>query len=369
MPDRLNPMNRIFYIDNFRIWLTLSVIFHHAAVSYGGIGDFWFKDPSADSLSRLLFFFFNAFNQAYFMSAFFFLAGYFTPASLDKKGLYAFAKDRFLRLGLPLIFYSLFLSNINDYQSTKWTWDYRPDHLWFVQALLMFSIIYAGIRIVREKLPGLKIPFLPLKFSRAKAFVLAFLALSLMTFLVRIFYPVGTSFFFYQLGHFTHYTVSFFAGIAAFYGRWFDSVTEFEGKVAKYLAFAVLMPLFFCLVFLGNFYADGVLAIEPILGGANWAALTYSLWESASMLALILFFSVFFKFYMNRKTFVTALCAENVYGMYIFHATFLIGCNIALQPLEVPGIVKFIIASIVTTVLSLVVTAIIRKLPFAKQFI
>jgi fucose 4-O-acetylase-like acetyltransferase len=40
-------------------------------------------------------------NQAYFMSLFFFLSAYFTPASYDRKGRTAFLRDKGRRLWLP----------------------------------------------------------------------------------------------------------------------------------------------------------------------------------------------------------------------------------------------------------------------------
>ena len=94
---------RLFYLDNFRIYLTILVILHHAAIAYGGVGDWGAKDPAVDEISPIALTFFTAVNQSYFMSAFFFMAGYFTPRSLERRGARAFVKDRFIRLGIPIL--------------------------------------------------------------------------------------------------------------------------------------------------------------------------------------------------------------------------------------------------------------------------
>ena len=72
------------------------------AITYGASG-LWFyqeREPSG-APSSLLLTTFAATNQAYLMGFLFLLAGYFTPASLERKGYGRFLGDRFLRLGLP----------------------------------------------------------------------------------------------------------------------------------------------------------------------------------------------------------------------------------------------------------------------------
>jgi glucan biosynthesis protein C len=109
------PRARLFYLDNLRIYLTILVIFHHAALAYGGAGNWGVKDPAVDEISPIFLVFFNAVNQTYFMSAFFLLAGYFTPRSFERKGSKQFLIDRLIRLGIPIVIYTTILVNINEY--------------------------------------------------------------------------------------------------------------------------------------------------------------------------------------------------------------------------------------------------------------
>lgn len=98
---------RLYYLDNFRTYLTALVIYHHTAVPYGGLG-FWFYSsklyPPGSSITLSAF---NALNQSYFMGSFFFLSVYFSNKALKRKGAKSFLKTKFLKLGVPLVVYTL----------------------------------------------------------------------------------------------------------------------------------------------------------------------------------------------------------------------------------------------------------------------
>src|SRR5579872_803592 len=100
-------------IDALRAAVTLLVVFHHTALTYGAIGGWYYREiaPSNSPSSPLLILF-TAFNQAWFMGLFFLLAGYYTPPARRRHGTNAFVRERLLRLGVPLLFYSLILSPV-----------------------------------------------------------------------------------------------------------------------------------------------------------------------------------------------------------------------------------------------------------------
>ena len=155
-----NKIKRFFYLDNLRIYLTILVILHHATLAYGGNGDWGVRDVITDEISPILFTFFNALNQSYFMTAFFLLAGYFTPRSLERKGSKNFLVDRIIRLGIPLLVYTTLIINLNIFMITKWylevpfqfVWSYIPGHLWFLQLLFIFALIYVIFKLFKKEL-------------------------------------------------------------------------------------------------------------------------------------------------------------------------------------------------------------------------
>src|SRR6478735_3172618 len=152
---------RFTYIDNIRIWMTVLVILHHAAVTYGAPGGWYYSEKGDSLLVGLTLTVFVATNQAFFMGFFFFLSSFFIPASYEKKGSTKFILDRLKRLGIPLIFYTLILGpatiyiairygnhmqlTFSDYYFHKEEWiDFGV--LWFTAALLLFTFVYWTIQ-------------------------------------------------------------------------------------------------------------------------------------------------------------------------------------------------------------------------------
>ena len=86
---------RIYFIDNLRIVLTILVVLRHQSIFYA---------------ANVLLMLFLMINQAFFMGLFFFLSGCFTPMSFDRKGSLVFLKDRLLRFGVPILLYLFVIS-------------------------------------------------------------------------------------------------------------------------------------------------------------------------------------------------------------------------------------------------------------------
>merc|ERR1712232_962673 len=98
--------------------------------------------------------------MAYFMSVFFLISGYFLPQSLDRKGFALFIKDKFVRLGGPLLLMLLvFLPLLYLYSYyfkgyPRLRWDYESSGpLWFVLWLLVFTCLYA---LIAQVMPVVK---------------------------------------------------------------------------------------------------------------------------------------------------------------------------------------------------------------------
>jgi len=215
------PPARLFHLDNLRVYLTILVILQHTAIAYGGAGDWAIVDPAVDEISPIFLTFFTAVNQSYFMSVFFLLAGYFTPRSLDKKGTASFITDRLIRLGIPLLIFTTIILNINEYiyqvfylnETFSLIWTYAPAHLWFLQALLIFTVIYVIYRVIADRNPTQKLfQYYQDRFPPNTALVLSIIILTILTFLMRLRFPVGDWTLRLQLANFVHYLFSFYVG-------------------------------------------------------------------------------------------------------------------------------------------------------------
>ena len=161
------PKAKIFYIDNLRVLLTILVVMHHTFITYGAPGGWYFTDKTTNETALILMTLFVATNQAFFMGFFFFLSALFTEPSYEKKGAAKkFIADRLKRLGIPLLFYSFILSPIMNFLVYKFGYGKQanffqylggyddwidPGVLWFVAALLLFTLIYVVIKKLTTK--------------------------------------------------------------------------------------------------------------------------------------------------------------------------------------------------------------------------
>jgi hypothetical protein len=76
---------RLYHLDNFRIFLTALVIFHHTSIPYGGLGSWQYISSHHAQGSSPAIIAFNALNQSFFMGSFFYLSGVMSSQSLKRK--------------------------------------------------------------------------------------------------------------------------------------------------------------------------------------------------------------------------------------------------------------------------------------------
>ena len=107
------PKVRLAYLDNVRSLVIFLVIAMHSAVTYSGLGNWYYIEGSADKLSTfgMIFFGFIQSNiQAWTMGALFFISSYLASKALAKHGTMKFIKERLFRLGIPLLLYVFIIS-------------------------------------------------------------------------------------------------------------------------------------------------------------------------------------------------------------------------------------------------------------------
>jgi len=360
---------RMNYLDNLRIYLTILVIFHHATLAYGGSGGWEIRDVITDELSPILFMVFNVLNQSYFMTAFFLLAGYFTPRSLERKGAKTFVLDRIVRLGIPLLVYSTLIVNLNDYLITKFhlgvpfqfIWGYYPSHLWFLQLLFLFAVIYVIFKRIKNEATNME----GRAFPSDGVIWITVIVISILTFLMRLAYPIGETVLNIQPGHFVHYISAFYVGVVAYRGDWFGRLTNSKGKRWGYIALGTF-PLLFVLMILGGVLeSDANLA--KVLGGFTWQAMAYAVWETIMMVAVIIFLLYFFREKFNRTGTLARKMAASAYTVYIIHQTVLFSLNIVFLPVAIPSFVKFFGVSLIGVPICFLLSFAIRKLPYAQR--
>lgn len=366
---------RLFYLDNLRIYLTILVIFHHAALAYGGAGDWGVRDPAVDDISPIFLTFFNGLNQSYFMSAFFLLAGYFTPRSLERKGSKRFLIDRLIRLGIPIAIYTTIIVNINGYILDVYAngipyhrrIEYDPGHLWFLQALFIFAVIYAIFRALADRYATKKsIQLYRDTFPPNAILFLCIAILAILTFTVRLVFPGGVWFLRVQPGHFVHYIFSFYVGVLAYRGDWFRRLSNAQARRWGIISLVVI-PLSFVLMGVHLLLGGSLESIDVFAGGLHWQAFGYAVWETFLLIGIIVFLLYFFRERLNQAGPIARSMAVNVYTVYIIHQTILYALNILLLSTNIPTIVKFFVASLIAVPLCFLLSIFIRRIPYARR--
>src|SRR5512136_868330 len=305
---------RLLFVDNIRVFLTILVILHHTMIIYAASGNWGlYMEGRQDDITKALGGWFSATNQAYFMSLFLLISAYFVPGSYDRKGASHFLKDRLIRLGIPLIIYSWIISPLSFVVVIYVTQGqilplsrYLPGGgfegilgagpLWFVEVLLIFSLVYALWRRLFQPNPPVPSVESESRFPGSAAIALFALLLGVAAFLVRLWVPVGWNFSLLnlQFPFFVLYIALFIVGLIAYRRNWLLGLPDAKGKLWLGIAIALIL-LFVPLAVLSGSVEDD----RPFKGGLHWQALEYALWEAFVCVSMCIGLIYAFRRYLN----------------------------------------------------------------------
>jgi surface polysaccharide O-acyltransferase-like enzyme len=240
--------------------------------------------------------------------------------------------------------------------------------LWFAFALLVFSILYALVRLVADavqepaRVEARKLRK-PAALTHGK--VIAVIALiGLVTFLVRLVQPIGTSWLNMQFCFFTQYVVLFLIGLWVARTDLLRTLPVTFGMTWLRLAFAVGVPVWFLLGGLGGALTG---SMDAFGGGLHWQAAGYALWESFFCVAFSLGLITLYRERMNAPSRVTGFLSGNAFGVYVFHAPILVGISIALHQFLVAPLAKAALVSAIALAASFLFAALVRTVPGLRK--
>ncbi len=358
--------SKLLYINNLRILLIVMIIMLHIAITYGAEGNWFYSDPVEDEATTILLTIFNAVVQAFALGFFFMISGYFTPGSYERKGPGKYLKDRFVRLGIPLVVYTLIINPIMIYilyvrllhePVSFWTF-FSTGPLWFVEALLIFCIGYhIWRRYVPKKESKVKSPPNSLDIVRYIAL------LSFASFFVRILWPIGEGVSNFQFGFFPGYIFLFAIGTMAYRNQWFKNFEYSVGK--KWLWRSIFgIPFFPIIGIIGGALED----ISPFLGGLHWQSLAYSIWESFVGTGMIAGLFVVFRKRYNSQSNLTKKLSDNAYSVFIVHAPVIVFMSYSLVGIDIHPLMKLVLVSILGVGLCFFISHFfVRRLPYADR--
>jgi len=378
---------RLFFVDHLRAALVILVVLHHVAMVYGGIQPFYYLEPPLNSLLGFLVpMAFVLMNQAWFMGAFFLLAGYFTPGSYDRKGAGSFLKNRLIRLGIPLVIFFFVLNPISSLgmflmpasltgitEPLTWQgfWKIYPGliglgPLWFVAMLLIFSFGYAAWqRLGKNRSSASKGESSVPSYLGIGAFILA---LAVASYLVRMIIPLGKSVLgFPTLAYFPQYLSLFILGAVAYRRNWFRTLPGSMGIVGFVAAMLATLTLF-VLGFLSFLKAIEAASPQiPPFGFGTWQSGVYALWDSIFVVGMCLAALVFFRRFFDKESKLGRFLSQQSYAVYIIHIPVIVFLVYALRGIELAPLLKFGLAAVIIVPTCFVVAYILRKIPFVSR--
>ena len=333
-------MKRLCYLDNLKVCLTVLVIMHHAGQAYGNGGDWAYTPSNPAEFMPLIWHFFST-NAAFFMGLYFFISGYFVPRSFDKQGSKQFVHKKLLRLGVPLLFMGGIISIL--------TGKLEIGHMWFVESLLVFCLIYALIRRWVSPID---------KECNSKPTIIGLLIVALLMGVGSYFirqvspqdhwiWPFGIIPLPIEPAHYLQYVMMFVLGILAYRFNWLEKMSNGVGFTTLLIGVGLAT---------GNYLRDG---------GA-WNAFVwqwFGIYESLMCIFISFGLMWLFRQLVNNTSRCWQWCAAQSYGAYVFHLILMIILQNAVDNVWMGAFGKFLFIGIVTTILAFLLTWIVKMIP------
>jgi peptidoglycan/LPS O-acetylase OafA/YrhL len=340
----MKHIGRLYYLDNLKVCLTVLVIMHHAGQAYGNGGGWPYTPSNPAEFMPWIWHFFST-NAAFFMGLYFFISGYFVPRSYDKQGTKQFVQKKLLRLGIPLLFIGSIISIM--------TGKLEIAHMWFVESLLVFCLIYALIRLMASPID---------KVCNSKPTIIGLLIVASVMGIGSYFirqvspqdhwiWPFGIIPLPMEPAHYLQYVMMFVLGILAYRFQWLDKMSNGVGLTALLVGIALAV---------GNYLRDG----------GPWDAFVwqwFGIYESLMCVFISFGLIWFFRQFVSTTSRFWQWCAAQSYGAYIFHLLLMIVLQNAVDGIWMGAFGKFLFIGVVTTILAFLLTWVVRTIPGVKQ--
>jgi peptidoglycan/LPS O-acetylase OafA/YrhL len=375
--------SRLWFLDNLRWILVILVIAHHAGQAYGPTGGKW---PVTDGSQVGWLGYFFTVNASFLMGILFFISGYVLPGAYDRYGSRGFFISKVKRLFIPYAFVVLFIFlPINyifgSYQSLA---DYlrfciTPDgvnawtgHLWYVTHLFIYSVVNLLYRVIAGRFTTTRSEERAGAVSsiRVAAALIGIIALvSCALFFVRTQYVIDRWVVLFNVvraepAHVPQYLVFFIVGVFAGTTNLIERLRSRDGMIALAAGLFIAISGAF-LVKTGSSWFGTMLSAQ----GSSVDSLLRAFWETTLAVMLSLGLVVLARDRMNNSARTWRFLSDNSYGTYLYHVFPMVGIQMFLVNVRIGAGLKFIIVTILTTVICYITIALVRKIGIMRKYI
>lgn len=358
--DKRVRRERVAYLDNLKLLLVAVIIAGHGALAYGDLENAWpYQDIQEVQLAEVSSVTLSAVvipAVLFAMGLFFLLSGLVTPGSVARKGPWTFTRDRLIRLGVPLLVWTLVLwpgaiwaSHLAAGDTYSFWTELTNDEpildtgpMWFVAVLLAYSLAYAAWRSWRRRrATGDDVRSAPDRSAPVSGRTLVALAagISVATVLVRLVFPIASN----QIGQshlwqWPQFVTMFGLGIVAAQRGWLDPVPD---RIRRGCGFAALGGVVAWGVLGATVAATGVDGDVMFDPGFHWAPLTLAALEGPLALGASVWLLGLAQRRLNRRPGpLGRALVRSAYGAFLLQGVVLIALMIALRPVGVPAEIK-----------------------------
>jgi surface polysaccharide O-acyltransferase-like enzyme len=355
-------------VDNLRVAVVAGVIVVHTATGY--LTDFadWYYDELTprDVWGTVLAFPIIA-GGLFGLGPLFFLGGWFSAPSLARRGPGGFAVTRLIRLGIPLAFFVLLVQPAADFVGSR-TDDVRPTFLealadtefsvlWFVAALLVFSLVYAGLRRWR---PAAARP--PVRVG--VVLCAAAIAIAACSLIVWQWWPWNSeALAAARPGEWPQGGVLFALGVHAGETGWLDRLTRQAESRLGWVALTgtmVTVAVFAVLETRGE-------ATLVLNAAAGWPTVVFAVLDGVVAVSLTLWIVTWFRRRWPRHGPLMGKAARGSYAAYLLHPLTLTAVMVLLRPVPVIPEVKFVVVSVIGVIACFLVGYAVTRLPYVRR--
>jgi hypothetical protein len=356
---------RVAYLDNLKLLMVAVIIAGHGALAYGSLENAWpyqdVQEVQLGKVSDLALSIVVVPAALFVMGLFFLISGLLTPGSVSRKGPRSFARDRVIRLGVPLVVWTLLIwpgaiwaAHLAAGSSHSFWWqlmhadpvlDTGP--MWFVEVLLIYSLAYAAWRHWRRRrATGVDPSAAPTRGGAlsGRTLVALAVAISVGTVLVRPIFPAASG----QIGQshlwqWPQFVAMFGLGIVAAQRRWLDPV---RARIARRCGLTALGGVAAFLLVAGIMAAVGVHGHVLFKSGLHWPPLAMAAIEGPLAVGASVWLLALAQRRLNRPPGpLGRALARSAYGAFLLQGMVLIGLMIALRPIAVPAEVKALVVA------------------------
>jgi glucans biosynthesis protein C len=361
-------------IDNLKVVLVIGVIVGHATMAWTGVGDWVFTEtPVREPLLTVLVLV-SVVTALFAIPVFFFVAGLFTPPSLRRKGLGPFVKARMLRLGVPMLFFIVFISPLVEYVDPGWEgwdqgflaflpevwWPPAPGPTWFLGVLLVFSIAYAVVRTLRPQVPATPGP------PRPVALAVAVTAMTAASYVIRIWVPLGVEAWRLALGQAPAWITGFTLGVLASERGWVDPVDEKVSRIARRTAWSTAAGIAVYIVAVSQLTGA---EMEAFAGGGTALSLIMALLEATLLVSMSLWLvDVFARRWSSQGRLGRAM-SRAAFAAFVIHQIVLVWLVLASRLVDLAPEIEYLGVSTLAVLFSFGLGTLALRLPGVSKVV